>query len=95
MYPDAFSHLLVNETLTSQWKYVRDVSPDWTITPVPVGPESLKRAPQYPPDIFNNNIRCGRDAWMVKPNGTGRLTETADIVAGSNIGFRVGVQVVS
>jgi hypothetical protein len=51
--------------------------------------------PQYPPDIFDNNIRCGRDAWMAKPNGTDRLTQTADVIAGSEVGFRIGVNVVS
>jgi hypothetical protein len=92
---DRFSHLLVNKTETSEWQFIRDVTPDPTASPLPVVPQFLKMTPQYPPDIFNKDIRCGRDAWMAKPNGTDRLTQTADVIAGSEVGFRIGVNVVS
>lgn len=92
---DRFSHLIVNGTVTDEWQYVRDISPDNTSKPIPVVPPYLKIIPQYPPDMFHPNIRCGRDAWMARPNNTERLTHTADVIAGSEVGFRVGVNVVS
>ncbi|KAL2192584.1 glycosyl hydrolase family 61-domain-containing protein [Corynascus similis CBS 632.67] len=76
--------LLVNGTETPEWKYVLDVGP---ISPVYPG--------QYPPGYQgykldpiigagNPNITCGRAAFE-----SANKTETADVLAGSEVGFRV------
>lgn len=86
------SHLIVNGTLTPEWLYVRDVSEDPAIL-AEYGEENLqypKRWPMFPFNITDLNFRCGRDAWMPRPNGTARLTQTADVLAGSQVGFRLG-----
>jgi len=41
--------------------------------------------PMWQEDILTNDFRCGRSAF-----GTGNLTDTATVVAGSKIGFAVG-----
>ncbi|KAF2688488.1 lytic polysaccharide monooxygenase [Lentithecium fluviatile CBS 122367] len=67
-------HLLVNNTETLKWAYMRDVS----------GVEfSEKGNPQYVDVLTTNDVRCGRDAWRLNHE-----TLTADVLAGSVIGVR-------
>ncbi|KAH6649468.1 glycoside hydrolase [Chaetomium tenue] len=87
--PGALGHqimgiLLVNGTETSEWKYVRDVGYHEAYGPdsYPPGNEFPKTPPQM--DINHPDITCGRSAF-----DTAAQTETADVVAGSEIGFRV------
>jgi hypothetical protein len=56
------------------------VSPDT----VPLNPHDDygKTSPQY--DIYNSNITCGRSAFLSAAN-----TETAEIIAGDEVGFRL------
>jgi hypothetical protein len=84
------SHLIVNGTVTPEWYYVRDVSEDPVQLLGPEPPRYPKRWPQFPFNMSHPNFRCGRDAWMPKPNGTERLTRTADVLAGSEVGFELG-----
>jgi len=76
--------LLVDGTETPEWKYVRDVGYHEAYSPdsYPPGNEFPKTPPQM--DINHPDITCGRSAFNAAAN-----TETADVVAGSEIGFRV------
>ncbi|SPQ22681.1 40eabeae-9ac9-4ae7-a184-437a55151071 [Thermothielavioides terrestris] len=86
--PGAFAHqihgiLLVNGTETPEWKYVRDVAWEGAYKPEKYpNTEFFKTPPQT--DINNPNITCGRNAF-----DSANKTETADILAGSEVGFRV------
>ncbi|KAI0408348.1 lytic polysaccharide monooxygenase [Xylaria palmicola] len=87
--PGAFGHqvagiLLVNGTESPAWKYVRDVAPQWEYEPreIATGDEFPKTTPQT--DINSPNMTCGRDAFNFAAT-----TETADVLAGSEVGFRV------
>ncbi|KAF2262934.1 hypothetical protein CC78DRAFT_582130 [Lojkania enalia] len=75
-----FSHLIVNQSTTPDFKYVRDVGED----PVFAGTaDSLgKIAPQF--NIDSIDITCGRSAFA-----SATKTQTADVVAGSELGFRL------
>ncbi|KAK4156057.1 glycosyl hydrolase family 61-domain-containing protein [Chaetomidium leptoderma] len=87
--PGALGHqvhgmLLVNGTETPEWKYVRDVGPqfDDAHNPYPEGNEFPKTPPQM--DINHPDITCGRKAF-----DSAAKTETADVLAGLEVGFRV------
>ncbi|KXX81539.1 putative endo-beta-1,4-glucanase D [Madurella mycetomatis] len=85
--PGAFAHnihgiLLVNGTESPKWKYVRDVAPYLDDSGWPEGNEFPKTPPQF--DINHPDITCGRSAF-----DAASLTETADVLAGSEVGFRV------
>ncbi len=76
--------LLVNGTASPEWKYVLDVASPWAFGPgeYPDYYQGYKLAPIIGPD--DANITCGRAAFNAAPR-----TETADILAGSEVGFRV------
>ncbi|KAM7186853.1 Glycosyl hydrolase family 61 domain containing protein [Naviculisporaceae sp. PSN 640] len=76
--------LLVNKTETPRWKYVRDVAPQYPHGPwdYPEGSDFPKTPPQT--DIYSTNITCGREAFA-----SAAKTETADVLAGDEVGFRV------
>ncbi|KAK4206134.1 glycoside hydrolase [Rhypophila decipiens] len=76
--------LLVNGTESPRWKYVRDVASQWPYGPwdYPEGSDFPKTPPQT--DIYSTNITCGRLAFA-----SAATTETADVLAGSEVGFRV------
>ncbi|GAB1315561.1 hypothetical protein MFIFM68171_05771 [Madurella fahalii] len=85
--PGALGHniqgiLLVNGTATPEWKYVRDVAPHFDDSDWPEGNEFPKTPPML--DINHPNITCGRNAFAAASR-----TETADVLAGSEVGFRV------
>ncbi|KAI0394196.1 glycosyl hydrolase family 61-domain-containing protein [Xylariaceae sp. FL0594] len=89
LIPGTYGHqvagiLLVNGTESLAWKYVRDVVPQWDYFPgtFPEGDDFPKTPPQE--DIMNTNITCGRDAFKFAAT-----TETADVLAGDEVGFRV------
>jgi len=75
-----FSHLILNDTVTEEWKYVRDVAPEFRFANE--SHQFGKMTPQS--DIFSSDITCGRSAF--KSAGKAR---TADVVAGQQIGFKV------
>lgn len=86
---EAFGHqvmgiLLVNETESQPWEYVRDVAPEYYDPPGtwPEGSQTPKVSPQL--DIHSPNITCGRMAFDFAAT-----TKTADVAAGSEVGFRV------
>ncbi|KXX80054.1 hypothetical protein MMYC01_205002, partial [Madurella mycetomatis] len=85
--PEATGHqvqgiLLVNGTESPAWKYVRDVAFIYPSSSWVEGSDYPKIPPQL--DINNPNITCGRNAF-----DSARRTGTADVLAGSEIGFRV------
>ncbi|KAK4166936.1 glycosyl hydrolase family 61-domain-containing protein [Cladorrhinum sp. PSN259] len=73
--------ILVNGTETTEWQYVLDVA--GVVSPSgPDGYQGFKLDPIIGSD--NPNVTCGRLAFNSAPR-----TETADILAGSEVGFRV------
>ncbi|KAK4110369.1 lytic polysaccharide monooxygenase [Canariomyces notabilis] len=87
--PGAAAHqvhgiLIVNGTASPPWKYVRDVSQFLNMERLSPADEYPKTIPQGTSDLNSSNITCGRRAfdWAAK-------TETADVLAGSEVGFRV------
>lgn len=76
--------LLVNGTESRRWQYVRDVADAFYNPPgsYPPGSDFPKVIPQY--DIHSTNVTCGRSAFA-----SASTTETADVIAGSEVGFRV------
>lgn len=68
--------VIVNGTESPQWKYVRKVKGG--------SDNSLYALAEPHYDIFSTNFTCGRDAF-----DAAWATETADVVAGSEIGFRL------
>lgn len=72
----AFPYLIVNGTVSPQWKYVRDVGYD-----PDKGTEIGKTWPLY--DVTSSDIICNREA------GAGPKTATATINAGDQAAFRV------
>ncbi|KAK3395198.1 glycoside hydrolase [Podospora didyma] len=89
LIPDVLSHniqgiLLVNGTDTPEWKYVLDVEGPWAVGPwdYPPGSQAYKLAPII--GASDPNITCGRAAFNAAPR-----TEIADVLAGSEVGFRV------
>lgn len=84
---DAVAHqvhgiLLVNDTETPPWKYVRDVGPQYAYSEYGDSGDFPKVTPQM--DINDLNITCGRRAF-----DSAAVTDTADVLAGSEVGFRV------
>ncbi|KAK3290382.1 glycosyl hydrolase family 61-domain-containing protein [Chaetomium fimeti] len=75
--------LLVNGTESPEWKYVRDVAPHFPYDPVEWEGSQFPKTPPIM-DINGANITCGRNAFH-----SAAKTETADILAGSEVGFRV------
>lgn len=74
--------LLVNRTATPEWLYVRDVmGPNYEDEIFPWG-QYHKTIPQM--DVHHPDITCGRKAFAAAAN-----TSTADVIAGSEVGFRV------
>ncbi|KAK4214948.1 lytic polysaccharide monooxygenase [Rhypophila decipiens] len=74
-----FSRFMFNKTVTEQWEYVRNIS---------IGEAADSGLwDQYMPlyDIYSEDIRCGRGAWV-----SGGETKTARVVAGDEVGFVVG-----
>ncbi|KAF2735279.1 hypothetical protein EJ04DRAFT_563457 [Polyplosphaeria fusca] len=77
-----FCNFLVNGTETEQWRYVRDVAQeDGTFADSPMAGKSF---PQQGLEIYSTNITCGRSAIQ-----SASRTETATVLAGSEVGFRV------
>ncbi|KAF2471670.1 uncharacterized protein BDR25DRAFT_324849 [Lindgomyces ingoldianus] len=77
-----FAHFVVNGTIAPEWKYVRDVAgaPDYeNLTNIP---QYAKRVPFF--DIYSPNMVCGRSAERAAAN-----TETATVIAGSEVGFKL------
>ncbi|KAM7196860.1 Glycoside hydrolase [Naviculisporaceae sp. PSN 640] len=74
-----FSRFMFNNTVTEQWEYVRNIS-------IGQAPDS-GLWDQYMPlyDIYSEDIRCGRGAWI-----SGGETNTATVFAGDEVGFVVG-----
>lgn len=85
--PEVLAHntmgiLLVNRTATPEWLYVRDVmGPNYEDEIFPWG-QYHKTIPQM--DVHHPDITCGRKAFAAAAN-----TSTADVIAGSEVGFRV------
>lgn len=77
---DVFNRLIVNDTVSKEFQYVRDVSGNagaWNDL-------WQKSFPIFRPS--NDNITCGRGAFPVHNADT---IETATILAGDNVGFMV------
>ncbi|CAI6303570.1 unnamed protein product [Periconia digitata] len=83
-----FPHLIVNGTKTPEFKYVRDVLPANSTSdyPDPVNAYNGKEAPVYGAfdTSYVTDIRCGRSAHLAASK-----TLTADILAGSEVGFAI------
>jgi hypothetical protein len=71
---------MVNGTAAPEWKYVLDVQGPYAIGPWDYneGSQAYKIPPIIGPD--NENITCGRAAFLAAPK-----TETADIVTGTEV----------
>jgi len=82
---DVHGILLVNGTAAPEWTYVLDVQGpyargEWE------SPDSSESS-KIPPMILgedDRNLTCGRAAFLAAPK-----TKTADILAGTEVGFRV------
>ncbi|KAF2109950.1 glycoside hydrolase [Lophiotrema nucula] len=72
-----FNRLVVNNTISAEFQYVRDVN--YTATPPLWG----KTFPLY--DVWNPDLVCGRNATKV----LNADIQTATILAGSEVGFMV------
>jgi len=88
-----FSRLLVNNTETPNWKYIRDVGKQEGYRGGYSGPgndEFGKTAPNmgHLKDGTDYALRCGLDAEK-----SAAKTETATILAGSEVGFRIGLHI--
>ncbi|KAF2835028.1 lytic polysaccharide monooxygenase [Patellaria atrata CBS 101060] len=70
-----FSKLIVNGTVTEDWKYVRKVFRDPLINA-----DYGMISPHY--DLYHETMRCGRQAAR-----SGPTTETAIVEAGDEVGF--------
>ncbi|KAF2683124.1 lytic polysaccharide monooxygenase [Lentithecium fluviatile CBS 122367] len=81
-----FPHLIVNGTKTPEFKYVRDVAPNPDGTYDDPDGYNGKEAPVYGEfdTKYMTDVRCGRDGhkWA-------NTTETASVVAGSEVGFHI------
>ncbi|KAF2198335.1 hypothetical protein GQ43DRAFT_474644 [Delitschia confertaspora ATCC 74209] len=77
-----FAHLIVNDTITPKWKYVRDVAGDPKYASAG---EYAKTAPFK--DIYSANMICGRES------GSGPKTSVATVIAGSELGFRIATDI--
>jgi hypothetical protein len=75
---------MVNGTAAPEWTYVLDVGPPYPISEwdYPEWSQAYKISPIIGPD--NENVTCGRAAFA-----SAHKTKTADILAGSEVGFRV------
>ncbi|KAI1180963.1 lytic polysaccharide monooxygenase [Nemania sp. FL0916] len=78
-----FGHLLVNETHTEKWKYIRYLN----ITPVyatefPPNNQWALAAPIY--DLNSVDMRCNHQVDLFAHN-----TSTATVIAGDEVGFRI------
>ncbi|KAK7190675.1 hypothetical protein DPSP01_013395 [Paraphaeosphaeria sporulosa] len=84
-----FPRLIVNGTITPEFKYVRDVRPHEGDYSDPDGYNG-KEYPVYGEfeDTYMTDVRCGRDAFAY---GAAK-TDTATIVAGSAVGFHIKVR---
>jgi len=71
--------LIVNGTQYPQWKYVRNVTPGDGYGD---SPTQGKAEPHI--DLYSTNFTCGRNAFQFAST-----TETADVIAGSEVGFRI------
>lgn len=72
--------LYVNGTQPGFWQYVRDVAGGYEPNESDLG--YMKTIPQY--DVTSTNFTCGRLAF-----DSAKKTETADVVAGTEVSFRV------
>ena len=88
-YLDYFPYLIVNGTITPEFKYVRDVAPSPDHTYEDDGNYNGREAPVYGEfdTKYMTDVRCGRDAFKT---GAAK-TETAVIEAGSEVGFSIKV----
>ncbi|KAF2020040.1 lytic polysaccharide monooxygenase [Aaosphaeria arxii CBS 175.79] len=77
---DVFSRFMFNDTVTEQWQFVRNITEG-------IAADSPTVSDQYMPyyDISSPNLRCGRGAATSGPG-----TQTATVVAGSEVGFVIG-----
>ena len=77
-----FSHFIVNGTEAPPWKYVRDVAPEYP----EYYPGDQKIWGQMRPimDFSDPGLACGRDSDL-----SAGKTQTADVVAGSEVGFHI------
>ncbi|KAK3381153.1 glycosyl hydrolase family 61-domain-containing protein [Podospora didyma] len=89
LLPTALCHnihgiLLINGTASPEWKYVLDVEGPFSVNTedYPPGYQGRKLEPIIGP--ADPNITCGRAAFNAASH-----TETADVLAGSEVGFRV------
>lgn len=82
---NAFSKLIVNKTVTPDWKYIRNTDYDayWWQTPI-------DRVFPYPTmnqqEMETTNMTCGRNAFKYAP-----YTYSAAVEAGTEIGFETWV----
>ncbi|KAF2265708.1 hypothetical protein CC78DRAFT_578873 [Lojkania enalia] len=74
-----FSRFMFNKTVTEQWQYVRNLSMGQA--------RDSGLWDQYMPfyDIYTEDVRCG---WGASKSGPG--TQTANVVAGDEVGFVIG-----
>ncbi|KAF2865091.1 glycoside hydrolase [Massariosphaeria phaeospora] len=75
-----FSHLLVNGTETKEWEYTREIGYGWEGKP-------YRDSPAF--SVDTQDIICGYTAWNTDNSLSGIKPNTADVVAGSEIGFRI------
>ncbi|KAF2204462.1 hypothetical protein GQ43DRAFT_469035 [Delitschia confertaspora ATCC 74209] len=79
----AFSALIVNSTLTEKWQYIRLTTPTYpSYYQDTLQPALFPIAPLF--DLSSPSIRCGLNGTI-----SGVETQTADVVAGSEVGFAV------
>lgn len=71
-----FPSLIVNGTVTPQWKYVRNIGYDPAY-----GLDAGQSWPLY--DVYSSDMICNREA------SAGTKTATATVIAGDEVGFRV------
>jgi len=89
-----FSHLLVNNTDTGHFKYVRDVGKqDGYKGGYCCGAEEFGKTPPIVPNLKEGTVkeaalRCGWEAELAASR-----TETATIVAGTEVGFRIATHI--
>ncbi|RYP11677.1 hypothetical protein DL765_007636 [Monosporascus sp. GIB2] len=81
---NVFGIFMVNGTAAPEWTYVLDVGPQYPLDnwSFPEWSQAYKIVPIIGAD--NPNVTCGRQAFE-----SANRTKTADVLAGSEVGFRV------
>ncbi|KAF2866653.1 glycosyl hydrolase family 61-domain-containing protein [Massariosphaeria phaeospora] len=80
-HEDYFPSFIVNNIVTPPFKHVREIA---DAPGYPAGHEVKKGHPVE--DIYHRDITCNRDAFNAAAK-----TETADVIAGSEVGFHIFV----